>query len=188
MTSVLSIQDAPAILSGLVAAGSLAATPLFRSRRMILFAQLAAGLGFTAHYGLLGIPVAAAVNLLGSVQTGAALLSAKSTAMHRLGYALIFLMAMVGLWFWQGPISGLSVVAMTLIALARMQTHQLRLRLLLLAGGCVWLIHNCIGEAWIALVANTGAVLMGAAALFFMLVRVTIELRPPPASQAAAAA
>jgi hypothetical protein len=185
MTSALWIQEAPAILSGVVAAGSLAATPLFRSRRMILFAQLAAGLGFTAHYGLLGIPVAAAVNLLGSVQTCAALLSTKSTSMYRLGYALIFLMALFGLYFWQGPISGLSVVAMTLIALARMQTHQLHLRVLLLAGGCVWLIHNCIGEAWIALVANTGAVLMGVAALFFLLVRVTVEWRPT--AQAAAA-
>lgn len=174
------VEDAPAILTGVAAALCLTATPMFRSRRMILLAQLAAGLFFAAHYICLGIAVAAAVNMLGAVQTGAALFSARSAAMNRLGYALIVLMALVGLVFWQGPISALSVTAMFLVALARMQTNELRLRVLLLAGGCFWAMHDAIGEAWIALAADLGAATIGAAAIFTLLVKVTIEWRPAP--------
>ena len=113
MTAAGLVEEAPAIATGVAAAFCLTASPMFRSWRMILLAQLAAGICFAAHYLCLGIAVAAAVNVLGAVQTGAALFAARSTAMHRLGYALICLMALLGLSFWQGPISALSVAAMS---------------------------------------------------------------------------
>jgi Bacterial inner membrane protein len=94
-----------------------------------------------------------------------------------LGYVLIGLMALVGFYFWQGPISALSVAAITLIALGRMQSNELRLRVLLPAGGCFWAMHDFVGEAWIALTADLGAATMGAVALFSLLFRVTIERR-----------
>ncbi len=178
MTAAGLIQDAPTILTGVAAALCLTASPIFRSRRSILVVQLAAGLCFAAHYFCLGIAVAGAVNILGAVQTGAALFSARGAAMNRLGYALIILMAVVGLWFWQGPISLLSVAAVTLIALARMQHDELRLRLLLLTGGCFWIAHDLAAEAWIALTADVGAALVGIVTLASILVRVTIEWRP----------
>jgi hypothetical protein len=179
--------DAPAILTGIAAAACLTAAPAFRSRRTILLVQLAAGLCFAAHYLCLGITVAAAANMLGMVQTGTALFAARSSAMNRLGYALIALMALTGLWFWQGPISGLSVAAMVLIALARMQSNEIHLRLLLLAGGGFWVMHDVMGGAWIAVAADIGALVMGGATLFLVLFRVTIEWRPtvqPPAAAA----
>jgi hypothetical protein len=160
---------------------------MFRHRRLILLAQLSAGLFFAAHYLCLGIKVAAAVNLIGIVQTAAALFSGRSAAMGRLGYALIVLMALVGLCFWQGPISALSVAATSLIALGRMQSNEVRLRVLLLAGGGFWIMHDFLGEAWIALTADIGAATMGAAVLFSLLFRVTIERRaslPAPAALA----
>ena len=171
--------DAPAVLTGIAAALCLTAAPLFRHRRTILLVQLAAGLCFSAHYLCLGITVAAAANMLGMVQTSAALFAARSTAMSWLGYALIGLMALAGLWFWEGPISGLSVAAMVLIALARMQSSELSLRLLLLAGGGFWVAHDFLGGAWIALAADIGALVAGAATLFLVLFRVTIEWRGP---------
>jgi hypothetical protein len=180
-------QDAPAVLTGIAAALCLTAAPAFRSRRTILLVQLAAGLCFAAHYLCLGITVAAAANMLGMVQTGTALFAARSSAMNRLGYALIALMALTGLWFWQGPISGLSVAAMVLIALARMQSNEIHLRLLLLAGGGFWVMHDVMGGAWIAVAADIGARVMGGATLFLVLFRVTIEWRPtvqPPAAAA----
>jgi Bacterial inner membrane protein len=183
-------QDLPAIVTGVAAALCLTASPMFRSRRMILLAQLAAGLCFASHYVCLGITVAAAVNLLGMVQTAAALFSARSAAMGRLGYALIVLMALVGLCFWQGPISALSVAATSLIALARMQSNEVRLRSLLLAGGAFWVMHDGLAGAWIAVTADIGAAVMGAAALFSILFRVTIEWRaslPAPTAPAARA-
>lgn len=188
MTAALLSQDTLIVLSGIAAAVCLTVGPVFRTRRAILLAQLGAALCFATHYATLGIAVAAAVNIIGSVQTGAAMMSARSAAMNWLGYALIALMALIGLWFWQGPISGLSVVAMTLIALARMQSDQIRLRVLLIAGGCAWLVHDFIGEAWIAFGAGVGAVVIGIAALLPLLVRVTIEWRPASRAPAVAAA
>lgn len=171
------LQDLPATITGVAAALCLTASPMFRDRRTILLAQLAAGLFFSAHYVCLGISVAAAANMLGLVQTAAALLSSRSAAMTWLGYALIGLMVLVGLYFWQGPISALSIAAMTLIALGRMQPNELQLRGLLLAGGCFWVMHDFLGEAWIALIADIGAFTIGTAALFSLLFRVKIEWR-----------
>ncbi|MGD1876267.1 MAG: YgjV family protein [Kiloniellaceae bacterium] len=179
-------QDAPAILTGIAATLCLSAAPMFRSRRMILLVQLGAALCFSAHYLCLGLTVAAVANMLGMVQIGAALFAEKSRAMSRLGYALIGLMALLGFAFWQGPVSGLAVAAMVLIALARMQANELRLRGLLLAGGCFWMMHDFMGAAWIALAADIGAFAMGAVTLFLVLFRVTIEWRVPSAGVPAA--
>jgi hypothetical protein len=109
----------------------------------------------------------------------AALFAARSAAMNRLGYALIGLMVLTGLVFWQGPISGLSMAAMVLIALARMQPNELHLRGLLIAGGLFWVAHDFLGEAWIALAADIGALVIGGATLFFVMFRVTVEWRVP---------
>jgi hypothetical protein len=171
-------------LTGLAAAVCLSSAPLCRSRRAILLVQLAAGVFFAAHYVFLGITVAAAANMLGTVQTAAALFSARSASMARLGYALIALMALAGLAFWQGPISGLAMAAMVLIALARMQSNEVWLRGLLLAGGGFWILHDFLGAAWIALAADIGAFATGSVILFFVLFRVTIEWRPPSAVSA----
>lgn len=178
MNGALLTLDALVVLTGVGATVCLTASPMFRSRHRILLAQLAAGSFFAAHYLCLGITVAAAAGLLGTVQTGAALLAARSAAMTWLGYALVGLMALMGLFFWQGPISALSVIAMTLIALARMQSDELRLRVLLLAGGGVWALHDFVAQAWIALTADIGAFVMGVTTLFTLLFRVTIEWQP----------
>lgn len=173
------LQDLPATFTGLAAAACLTAAPAFRSRRMILIVQLAAGVCFAAHYLCLGITVAALANMLGLVQTGAALFAARSAAMNRLGYALIGLMVVMGLFFWQGPVSGLSMAAMVLIALARLQPDEVHLRGLLIAGGLFWVAHDFLAAAWIALAADIGALVIGGATLFFVLFRVTVEWRMP---------
>ncbi|MGB3245986.1 MAG: YgjV family protein [Sulfitobacter sp.] len=188
MNDLFLMQDTPTLLSGIAAAVLLTSAPAFRSRRMILLVQLAAALAFTMHYFCLGIAVAGAVNILCAVQTAAALLSAKSAAMHRLGYALIGLMALVGFWFWQGPISALSVAATILIAVGRMQANELNLRVLLLAGGCFWAMHDFAAQAWIAFGADVGALAIGAVALLALLIRVTIEWRPNSSAPFATAA
>nr|WP_253913299.1 YgjV family protein [Pseudoruegeria sp. HB172150] len=181
-------MELPALLTGLGAMICLTAAPMCRDRQAILLVQIAAGVFFAAHYALLGIAVAALANLLGLVQTGAALFAGRSAAMTRLGYALIAAMVLCGLVFWQGPISALSVIALSLLALGRMQTNELHLRLLLLAGGFFWILHDFIGGAWIALAADIGAFTTGIAALFTMLVRVTIEWRPAATAGMPAAA
>jgi hypothetical protein len=178
VTAVELAQDLPVLVSGVFAALCLTSAPIFRSRHAILLAQLGAGIGFATHYALLGITVASAANMLGVMQTLAAIFAARSASMNRLGYLLIVLMAAVGIWFWQGPISALSVMALILIALARMQTNEVHLRFLLIAGGCFWTAHDLIGAAWIPLAADIATLATGAAALAAMLFRVTIEWRP----------
>jgi hypothetical protein len=172
-------EDPATLMTGIAAALCLTCGPAFRCRQAMLVAQFAAGACFLAHYICLGITVAAAANALGLVQTLAALFAARSAAMKRLGYGLIILMVLSGLWLWQGPISALSVIAMTSIALGRMQTDQLKLRLLLLLGGIAWIAHDFLSEAWLALAADIGAFTIGLAAIVAIYVHVRIEWRVP---------
>lgn len=171
--------DPATVVTGIAAALCLTFGPAFRSRHAMLTAQFGAGVCFVAHYLCLGITVAAAANVLGLMQTLAAIFAGRSATINRVGYALIGLMVLSGLWFWQGPISGLSVLAMTLIALGRMQTNVMRLRLLLLSGSLVWMAHDVIGQAWFALAADIGAFTVGLIALFALVVRVRVEWRLP---------
>lgn len=136
--------------AGLAAAALLVACPLMTRRETILLAQLGVGVMFALHFTLLGITAEAAVNVLGALQALAALFAGRHPALNRAGHALIPLMAAAGLWFWTGPVSGLAVIAMALIALARMQENEERLRLLL-AGCLAWTAHDAIAGAWIAL-------------------------------------
>ena len=188
MTGADLLQNLFVLGSGVFAALCLTTAPIFRSRHVILLAQLGAGLGFATHYALLGITVASAANMLGVVQTLAAIFAARSTSMNRLGYLLIVLMAAVGICFWQGPVSALSVMALILIALARMQKDEIRLRFLLLAGGGFWVAHDLIVAAWIPLIADIAALATGVAALAAMVLRVTIEWRPRPTASIPATA
>ena len=167
----LLMEDPFASVAGVIALICLTTFPLFRTRTSLLAMQLAAGVAFAAHYALLGVPAASAVNSLGCIQTGAALFSGRSAALNRIGYALIPLMVLAGIYFWAGPVSAFSVVAMTLIALGRMQQHQLVLRSLMLAGGGFWTLHDFLVGAWIALAADIGCLITGAAGIATLLLR-----------------
>lgn len=171
--------DKPAAAAaGLVALMCLTVCPLFRTRSGILWAQLGAGVGFASHYALLGIAAPSLVNVLGSVQTGAALFSTRSEALNRIGYGLIPLMIGVGIYFWTGPTSALCVVAMGLIALGRMQDNQWALRLLILAGGVFWSVHDYLEGAWVALAADLLSLTMGVSMLVGMALTEAFRLRP----------
>lgn len=161
-----SFLDNPAASAvGFFALVCLTVCPLFRTRNGILWAQLGAGAGFASHYALLGIAAPSLVNVLGLVQTLAALFSTRSEALNRIGYGLIPPMIGAGIYFWTGPTSALCVAAMGLIALGRMQSNQRTLRLLILAGGGFWLAHDYLAGAWIALTADFLSLTMGLAML-----------------------
>lgn len=160
-----------ATAAGLAAAGLLIAFPLLPSRRAILVAQLGIGLSFTLHFAALGVAAAAALNLLGTVQAAAALGAGRWPALNRVGLALIPLMVAAGLWFWAGPLSAVATLAIVVIALARMQADTLRLRLMLLAGSVLWLLHDALSGLWIALAADVASGLLGLVALLPLLRR-----------------
>ena len=165
-------------LSGIAAAFFLTTAPLFRSRTNVLMVQLLAGAAFAVHYAALGIAVASLVNLIGCAQTVAAMFAARSVNSRALGFVFAALMVVIGLVYWQGPISLLSVIAMSLIAIGRMQQDQIALRALLLSGSGFWLVHDILGQAWIAVIADVGSITAGAAALFAIFFTVRIEWRP----------
>lgn len=158
-------ENAPACVAGVLALICLTVWPLFRTRRSILIVQLGAGVCFMAHYAFLGLLSPSLVNLLGSVQTLAALYSVRHARLNQIGYGLIPLMAMVGVICWTGPVSGLSVIAMVLIAFGRMQTNEWALRLLILAGGVFWIAHDFLVQSWIALTADILSLTTGLAML-----------------------
>lgn len=162
------LDNPAAAAAGFFALLCLTVCPLFRTRSGILWAQLGAGAGFASHYALLGIAAPSLVNVLGLVQTLAALFAMRSDALNRIGYGLIPLMIGVGIFFWTGPTSALCVAAMGLIALGRMQSNQLALRLLILAGGFFWLAHDYLVGSWIALTADVLALTLGVAMLASM--------------------
>jgi len=151
--------------AGLTAMAGLAVFPLCRSRSGLLSVQLCVGISFTIYYAMLDVPGAAAVNLLGVLQTAAALASARGRILNMIGYGLIVMMVGSGMYFWSGPASTVSVTAMTLIALGRMQVNPLPMRLLIFAGGVTWIAHGLLLETWLALTANLISVMIGAVAI-----------------------
>ena len=178
------LDNPAAAAAGFFALVCLTVCPLFRTRNGILWAQLGAGAGFATHYALLGIAAPSIVNVLGLVQTLAALFSTRSEALNKTGYGLILLMIGAGIYFWTGPTSGLCVAAMGLIALGRMQSNQWTLRSLILAGGVFWSVHDYLVGSWIALTADFLCLTVGLAMLA-NLARVEM-FRPGPRLQASA--
>lgn len=172
--------------SGIAAILFLMAAPMLHSRRGILIGQLAAGVSFVIHYWALGIPVAAIVNMLGCVQTVAALRAGPDAASRGLGYGLALLMAGVAMLFWDSPVSTLSVAGMALIAIGRMQQNQVHLRAMIFMGGVFWLAHDFLSEAWFAVAADAGALATGAIGLSRLLVRFRIEWIGPTRSNSMA--
>ena len=154
-----------AAAAGFFALVCLTVCPLFSTRSGILWAQLGAGIGFASHYALLGIAAPSLVNVLGLVQTLAALFAMRSVVLNKVGYGLIPLMIATGIYFWTGPASAFCVVAMGLIALGRMQNDQRTLRLLILAGGVSWSVHDYLVGSSIALTADLLCLTIGIAML-----------------------
>lgn len=165
--------------AGLVAFGCLSLWPLVRSRPGILAMQLGAGLGFAAHYALLGLGTTAVVAGLGAAQSAAALLSVRFPVLAKAGWALIPAMVLAGLVHWSGWTTVFCVTAMSLIAWGRMQEDVLRLRLFILAGGCFWVVHDAAVGSWIALAADLVSGALGIHAIARIRPRIA-ALVPPP--------
>lgn len=155
----------PAALAACFAMACLVSWPLFKTRRSILMAQLGISAGFSLHYSLLGIWPAAAVGALGALQAVAALGATSGTQAKAAGYALALSMVGAGLWLWTGPTTALSTTAQVLVAIGRMQSNPLALRLLLMSGSLFWAWHDHAVGADVALAADLASVTMGASAL-----------------------
>lgn len=162
------MANVPAALAACFAMACLVSWPLFKTRRSILLLQLGISTGFSLHYTLLEIWPAAAVGTLGALQAVAALGSAGGAQAKKAGYALALSMVAAGLYLWSGPTTALSTTAQVLVAIGRMQSNPLTLRLLLMSGSLLWGLHDFIVGAHVALTADLTSVAIGASALIAM--------------------
>lgn len=161
--------DALTNLVGGAAMLSLVCSPLFKRRSTILFMQLSANLLLLVYFALMGLAVAAIANLFTCVQIVSAVYAAGSARARTIGYALIAMMIAIGIALWDGTLSALSISAMILTAIARMESDVVRLRFIYLAGGAVWALHDYLASAWFAFAADVGTALVGVAALTALL-------------------
>jgi hypothetical protein len=151
-------------LCGIAATAGLALWPLFRTRCVMLSIQLGALAVLSLHYALLGVTTAAIVNALGTLQLIACLAFGTHPKLRVLGYGLAGLMLASSIVTWQGLISLLSTSGNVVIAFGRLQTKADRMRVLVLAGGPFWILHDLLIESPVVL-ADTLSLLVGLLAL-----------------------
>jgi hypothetical protein len=120
--------------AGLIAMVCFIAWPLFQARSMMLIACIGNNLCFALHYALLGHRTAAAMSGLMSVQTVVAIVLVHQPRLRWMYYALTPVLALASVVTWQGAPSLIAVAATTLSTIGRMQTNDVILRVLLLAG------------------------------------------------------
>jgi len=168
-------DDPAAALAGFVGMLCFAACPLFRGRGLLLLAYIGNNIGFALHYALLGHWTAVAMNGLMGVQTAFAIPLERAPQLRWAYYAVIPALALASVLTWQGLPSLLSVTATALSTLARLQTQERGLRLLLLASTPAWALHDVIVGSVPGLAADLVCFATGA----IMLVRSPGCLTPP---------
>ncbi|NUB46205.1 YgjV family protein [Fertoebacter nigrum] len=146
---------------GLLAAGMLVASALITSPRRMLQVQTGVGLAFGAHFLMLGLVPAAAMNGLAAVQAAAAILALRRPAASVVGYGIIPMLWVAGTVAWSGPLTLLAVAAMTVVALARMMSSEMPMRFAFLAGSALWFTHDVLAMAWIPLCADVLCFVIG---------------------------
>lgn len=154
----------PAGLCGIVATAGLAIWPMFRTRPVMLSLQLGSLGLLSVHYALLGVPTAAIVNGLGTLQIAACLAFGTHPRLRIVGYGLAALMVASSIATWQGLISLLSTGGNVVIAFGRLQTKAEVMRLIVLAGMPFWLLHDWIIGSPVVL-ADVLSLLVGLVAL-----------------------
>lgn len=107
---------------------------------------------YALHFALLGQPTAVASSL---VSLGRSLASLRWRT-PAVGIGFVALSLLLGLWLYQGWLSWLPILASCIGSTALFFLQGLRMRLLMLLGTGLWLLHN-------ALVGSVGGTLLEAA-------------------------
>jgi hypothetical protein len=166
MLAVL-VDHPAAAFAGLVGAACLAASPLFRTRSMMLAAYAGNDLAFVLHYALLDDWSAVAMNGVIAAQTAAALGLAGSPRQQLGHLALMTVMAAIAALTWQGLPSLLSAAAALLSMLGRMHGKDTLLRALLLAALPFWAGHDVLVGSLPGLIADLLGMTTGAAMMLW---------------------
>lgn len=139
--------------------------PLFRGRTAILGVQLAASCSYSASYAFAGHDTAAAICLIGAVQTTVALIGGDRPWLSRIGYIFLPVVLIAAILTYSGLPSLLAATACCLIMLGRLQRDTLRLRAVQLGASPFGAAHDLIVGAWPCLAGALLSFLIAATAL-----------------------
>ncbi len=127
------ISTTPAMVFGFTGLTGQIAWSFFRKRDTILMIQLGIAICYATQYALLGQKTGTCVCLIGATQTTIALIAGDRPFLHKLGYAFIPLVLILGLLTWSGAHCAFAMSACCLVMLGRMQNDTLRMRAIMLA-------------------------------------------------------
>ncbi len=139
--------------------------PLFRGRTTILGVQLTASCSYGASYAFAGHDTAAAICLIGAMQTTVALLGRDRPWLSKIGYIFLPVVLIAATLTYTGLPSLLAATACCLIMLGRMQRDTLRLRAVQLGASPFGAAHDLIVGAWPCLAGAMISFLIAATAL-----------------------
>jgi hypothetical protein len=115
-------------------------------RSFTLLWMLCAGVAFMLHYALLQAWTGAAMNGLSAMRSLTFHLRDSRPWIHHPRTMYVFVLAfwIAGAWTWQGPVSALPVISMTIECFALWDTHTRRIRWLFLSARPGWILYNII--------------------------------------------
>ena len=133
---------------GFVGMAMLAMAYLQRKRESILAFNIASAVSWTLHFILLGALTGAAMNAASILRAGAFFVAAKKHSHSRVVFmavmALFFGMAVLT---WQGWVSALPLVAMTLSTVAMWQKSPQHMRAIIIVSTPFWIAYNIINAS-----------------------------------------
>jgi hypothetical protein len=157
------IDKPVASIFGVIAMVCIIMWPVFGVRQNMLLVYLGNDLAFAAHYALLDLWTASAMNVLLGLQTVAAIYLEKLPGSRWFYIALIPVVAGASLLTWQGLTSILAAAATMLSTVGKMQHNEVALKLIVLSQAPFWGLHDLmVGSlpGFIAAVANMATAIM----------------------------
>ena len=125
----------------------------FNNRRVILAAQAAACLMWIVHYGLLGAMTAATINILSFARSVVFYFNDRKWAQSRAWlWAFLALYVVNTVLTWDGPVSLLPGIAMSMTTVALWTRDMRRTRLLYLTNSPFWFTYDILARSYSCMV------------------------------------
>lgn len=125
----------------------------FNNRRVILAAQAAACLMWIVHYGLLGAMTAATINILSFARSVVFYFNDRKWAQSRAWlWAFLALYIVNTVLTWDGPMSLLPGIAMSMTTVALWTRDMRRTRLLYLTNSPFWFTYDILARSYSCMV------------------------------------
>jgi RsiW-degrading membrane proteinase PrsW (M82 family) len=135
-------------------------------RKHILAMQVASGLTWVIHFGLLGATTGAYMNAAGVVRSVSYYIFRGENRLKAVPWLLVILTVAIGATTWQGIVSLLPITAMVLAVVAFWQREEQAIRILLLCAAPLWFFYNLIFHSYAGMASDTIAFISTSIALY----------------------